>query len=245
LKRGIDDLQARGETALFDAVYDALMTLYTDAEETRQAGRPGGRRAVVAMTDGIDNMSRRRVDQVIQLARETQTPLYLLGLGAPNQVDERTMRRMADETGGKYYHAPDADRLIEIFESLSIQLHDDGIDEASLRRLAEETGGKYLPVRDVTKLEMMYAQVAEELQTTYRITFPSWRPQSDGTASAVEVSVERAGRRVSNVASGSHTRHGVVAAQMHTGVYLSLLAVIGGLLALPVGLRRLYRMVGG
>ncbi|HXG13324.1 MAG TPA: VWA domain-containing protein [Gemmataceae bacterium] len=245
LKRSIETLQAQGETALFDAVYDALMTLHVDAEEMRRAGKPVGRRAVVAMTDGKDNMSRRRVDQVIRLAKETGTPLYLLGLGAPHQIDEKTMRRMAEETGGKYYHAPDADRLIEIFEGLSIQLHDDGIDEASLRRLAEETGGKYLPVRDVTQLHLMYAQVAEELQSTYRITFPSWRPISDGTVSRVDIAVERGGVRVSNLAGGSYARHGVVAAQMHPGVYLALLLLLGGLLVLPGGVRRLYRGFSG
>jgi VWFA-related protein len=245
LKRRIQDLQARGETALFDAVYDGLMTLQADTEQTRAAGRPVGRRAIVAMTDGIDNMSRRRVDQVIQLAQETGTPLYMLGLGAEHQIDESVMRRMAEKTGGKYYHAPDADKLIEIFESLAIQLHDDGIDEASLRKLAEGTGGKYYLARNVEDLSLMYERVAEELQTTYKITFPSWNPRSDGTASRVEVSVERDGKRVSNVAADSHARHGVVAAQMHSGVYLALLLLIGGLLVLPGGVRRLYRAAGG
>ena len=41
------------------------------------------------------------------------------------------MRRLADETGGKYFHASNQQELFEVFEKLSIELHDDGIDEAS------------------------------------------------------------------------------------------------------------------
>jgi VWFA-related protein len=245
LKQAVNALRARGETALFDATYDALMTLRADTLETTQADRPVGKRAIVAMTDGIDNKSRRRVEQVIKLAKETQTPLHMLGLGRPKEIDERVMKRMAAETGGKYYHAENQQKLIDIFENLSIQLHDDGIDEGSLKELAEKTGGKYYLARDVSQLTLLYERVAEELQTTFRITFPSWRPQNDGTASRVEISVERGDVRISNVATDTIVRHGVVAAQMDPGVYLALLVLIGGLLVLPGGVRRLYKTVGG
>src|SRR5208337_2668899 len=53
LKSSIQRLQPDGETALFDAVFTALATL--------EAAAPQGKRAVVSLTDGIDNCSRRRV----------------------------------------------------------------------------------------------------------------------------------------------------------------------------------------
>ena len=53
------------KTALFDAVYAAVATLEADGAR--------GKRAVVAMTDGVDNSSRRRVDEVIERAREAKT----------------------------------------------------------------------------------------------------------------------------------------------------------------------------
>jgi hypothetical protein len=51
---------------------------------------------------------------------------------------------------------------------------------------------------------------------------------------------------VSNVASADYTVHGAVVPKMDQGVYLILLLVFGVLLAIPVGLRRLYRLgLGG
>lgn len=244
LKAKIQGLQAKGETALFDATFDALMTLKADTDATVAEGKPVGKRAIVSMTDGIDNKSRRRVGEVIKLANETRTPLYMLGLGRSNEIDQKVMRRMAEETGGKYYHAENQQKLVEIFENLSILLHDDGIDEKSLKQLATETGGKYFLARDVSKLPELFSEVAEELQNTYRATYQSER-SNDGTVSGVAITIERGGVLMSNIAQDSYARHGVVLAQLHPGVYLVLLALLGGLLVLPGSLRRMVKTVGG
>src|SRR6185295_4816110 len=97
LKANIRKLQPYGETALFDATYESVCVL--------EADQPRGRRAVIAMTDGIDNSSRRRVEEVIERAKEGRIPLYMLAFGRSGEIDEFTMRQMADATGGKYYHA--------------------------------------------------------------------------------------------------------------------------------------------
>jgi VWFA-related protein len=241
IKKNLRELIASGETALFDAICDALETLNADREETSKIGQAIGKRALVVLTDGIDNKSRRRVEDVIQTAKQDKVPLYLLGLGRPGELDEATMQRMAKETGGRYYPARNQQRLYEIFENLSIELHDDGIDEASLRQLAQETGGKYYLARNVEDLQLRFQEVANELDSTYVATFASHRPQHDGTARGIDIVVERGGQSLSERVHEVYDVHGVVVAQMHPGVYLGALAVLGCLLALPAGLRRLRR----
>ncbi|TMQ30197.1 MAG: VWA domain-containing protein, partial [Planctomycetota bacterium] len=180
---------AGGETALFDATYEAI--------ETLAAARPEGRRAVVVLTDGKDNKpGGRRVDQVITAARRAEVPLHMLGLGRQGELDEDVMQRMARETGGTYHHARNRQMLYDIFENLSIQLHDDGVDEAALRKLAEDTGGKYFPARDVSQLKAIYQDLAQELQTTYQVTFASLRQDDDGTSRDIDISVWRQGAQV-------------------------------------------------
>src|SRR6516165_8494912 len=105
IKKTIRELTASGETALFDAVFDALDTLQADAEETKKLGKSVGKRALVILTDGIDNKSHRRVDELIERAKEAKVPLYLLGLGREGELDEATMQQMAKETGGQFYAA--------------------------------------------------------------------------------------------------------------------------------------------
>jgi len=237
LKARINKLQAEGGTLLYDATYDALLTL--------QAARPEGKEAVVVLTDGVDEApgSRHRVEELIDEAKRTGVPLYMLGLGRPGEVNKTVMERLAVATGGKYFHASNQQELFKTFEDLSIELHDDGIDEATLRQLADKTGGRYLPVRDVSKLHLLFGELADELQTTWTVTFPS--RGHDGTARGIDISVSRHGDRVSNVGSADYNVHGVVVPELSSRVYLGFLALLAGLLVLPAGLRRLYRFYGG
>jgi VWFA-related protein len=239
LKERIARLKPEGGTLLYDATYAGI--------ETLAASQRAGRKAVVVLTDGKDEAPGSRCsDQVvIDRAREAGVRLYMLGLGQDRDINRAVMERMATETGGKYYQANNQQQLFELFEKLSIDLHDEGIDEESLRKLADETGGHYYPARDVSKLREVFGELAEELQTTYTVTFPSRRSSHDGTARGIDISIWREGARVSNVGSADYNVHGVIVPEMDYRIYLILLALLGGLLLCPVGLRRLHRLYGG
>ncbi len=241
LKGTIKNIYAQGETALFDAVYTAVAILDADPE----AG--GGKRAVIALTDGIDNSSRRRVEEVINRAKEANIPLYMLGFGRKGELDVKTMERMAQETKGQFYHAENEQALIQLFEDLSIKLHDDGIDEISLGTLAAQTGGKYYPAQNVSKLDFVLQQVTKNIQRKdYQITFPSLLQVRDGTRRRVTLKLVRntggtadhGGGEVLITKEGGAQVHGLVIAEMHPLVYLILLAILSVLIALPGMLKR-------
>jgi VWFA-related protein len=236
LKRDIAELRPEGGTLLYDATFAGL--------ETLAAARPVGKKAVVVLTDGKDEgpPGSRRSDQlVIERAKEAKIPLYMLGFGRRHEINEGVMRRMAQQTGGEYYHAENQQKLLDIFENLSIQLHDDGIDEESLRRLARETGGEYHNARDASKLRLIYEKLAEELQSTYTVTYLSRRSSHDGTARGIKIDVVRGGVGISTGGDTDYNVHGVVVPDMDYHVYLVLLAVLGGLLVFPAALKRVYR----
>ncbi|MFQ3649681.1 MAG: VWA domain-containing protein [Gemmataceae bacterium] len=239
LKDRIDRLKAFGGTLLYDATFHGIETLL--------AADPPGKRAVIVLTDGQDEApgSRRSEEAVITRAKEAGIPLYMLGLGPRDEINEEVMMHMARETGGKYFHAGSQRKLIELFENLSIDLHDDGIDEESLGRLARETGGKYTHVTDLSQLSILYQQLAEELQSTYKVTFISRRATFDGTARGIDVRVVRGGRTVSTIGQADDVVRGIVVPQMSYGVYLSFLLVLVLLLGVPGLLLRLYRAFGG
>lgn len=233
LKKRVNSVKMHVKTLFFDGTYQGVATL---ARENRE-----GKKAVLALTDGLDTTGAaglKRLDETIQLARKHNIAIYPFGFGA--RVNDAAMTRMAKETGGQFFRPKDGQALIEMYEGLSIRLHDEGIDEASLQQLAADTGGRYFHARNVEDLKLIYEQVAEELQSSYTVTYQSRRVQ-DGTASSVKIVVERHGRRVSNEAADSFARHGVVLAQLHPGVYLVLLLTLGGLLTLPRGVRHWQR----
>jgi VWFA-related protein len=233
LERQIRQLKPKGKTKLYDAAFAGIETLIAE--------NPPGKKAVVILTDGKDTDSRRRIEQVIRRAKQAGVALHTLGFGRPGDVRPEELKRMARETGGTYHHADNPQRLYEIFEDLSIQLHDDGIDEAALRRLAEQTGGKYFHARDVSQLQFLYEQLAEELQSTYTVTFPSRRPVHDGTVRGIDISVWRGGQRISEGGQADLQVHGVLVPEMSVWVYLGFLSLLGALLVLPAGLRKFLR----
>jgi VWFA-related protein len=239
LKRSIEKLRPEGGTLLYDATYAGL--------ETLAAARPAGKKAVVVLTDGKDEApgSRRSAALVIERAQEAKVPLYMLGFGRRREINADVMDRMAKETGGQYYHAEDQQKLLDIFENLSIQLHDDGIDEESLRKLARDTGGEYYNARDASKLRLIYERLAEELQSTYTVTYLSRRSSQDGTARGIDIRVVRGGAQISTGGRTGYNVSGVVVPDMDHGAYLMLLAVLGGLLLFPAALKRVYRGQGG
>jgi hypothetical protein len=166
----------------------------------------------------------------------------MLAFGRPGEIDESTMREIAAKTGGKFFHALNEKALLNIFEKLSMEIHDDGVDEAALVRLAEETGGKYYPAKDVSKLKGILGEdVAKSLQPKeYNIKFASVNQRRDGTRRVVSLELVRRGQVVQREEAENQVR-GVVVAEINHLVYLLLLVMLGVLLAVPPALRRLTR----
>jgi len=117
----VDSINAvRGSgTCLYDATYQAVQMT---------AMLPPGRRAIILLTDGVDELpsgagcSKYTVDDVINLASQgsTRIPLYTIGLG--DTVDKKTLQRLASVTGGQYLHSSDAFQLDAVFLKLLGQL---------------------------------------------------------------------------------------------------------------------------
>jgi hypothetical protein len=269
LRSIIGKINAQGETCLFDALYDAICTLEAE-EQIRQVEqarnepqRPllKARQAIVALTDGIDNKSRRRGEEIVQRAKEAGIKLFLLGFGRPGELDIPVMEKVAKATNGEFYHADSEAKLIKLFEDISTRIYDDGIDELALRKLALETGGRYYPAEKVDELQFILEKVTHEINKNKEVvskTFQSVRPVADGLPRKVRIqlvrqTVERvvgSGGKVETVTKSetisthekSVQRGGVVIAEMSPFVSLTLLAALAALIALPALLRRRSRV---
>lgn len=123
----IDTTRGAG-TCLFDAAYQAVQMTATV---------PSGRRAVVLFTDGVDETanggpcSANTADDVIKIATEggTRTPIYTIGMG--KSVDQNSLKRLAGNTGGRFFYSPDANNLDVIFRELSNSLRSQYLIEYS------------------------------------------------------------------------------------------------------------------
>jgi len=101
-------LHAYGRTALYDVVFDGLIMV--------SRGRYD-KKALLVVTDGMDNSSFCSLDQVVAQARRQGVLIYSIGIGDPNvsetglaiffgeleRVDARTLQILSNETGAKTY----------------------------------------------------------------------------------------------------------------------------------------------
>ncbi len=110
VREAVDALEAHGGTRYYDAVVAGL-DLLSDQ---------GGRRAVLALTDGQDTLSRfAKLDGAVAAARRLNLPVHTLGLGDEREIAVEALRKLADDTRGQHYLARDADQLKTIYEEIA------------------------------------------------------------------------------------------------------------------------------
>jgi VWFA-related protein len=136
LNAGIEALKAAGDTALYDAIYDAV----------GHASRlPPGRKMILILTDGEDTESSVTLDDAIGRARELNVPVFAVALG---QVVADPLKRLTKLTGGRYFEALSSAELTERFKLISDQLRHQYV--VSYRSQAPPDGQDHILVVKVT-----------------------------------------------------------------------------------------------
>ncbi len=112
-RKALEDARVSGETALYDAAAVAL----------RRLRETSGRRAVVLFTDGEDNRSRMKIDQVVDLARATEASVFTVAQGvAEVKALFRGLDRLAQETGGRAWFISTIRTLPGVFREVVAEL---------------------------------------------------------------------------------------------------------------------------
>jgi len=96
LRATLKDIRAEGTTALYDALKLALNHL---DDGSRQ------RKALVLLSDGGDNASVTKLDDVLRLAQQSSATIYCIGIYDPDQKDRNpnALKRIAKVTGGEAF----------------------------------------------------------------------------------------------------------------------------------------------
>ncbi len=105
LNNGIYNMTTYGETALYDALYEAVTN----------AGSKEGARCVIAFTDGIDNCSVHTSEEVINLANTYSVPIFIIGSYGG---DYTTYSDITGRTGGIYWDIDSVSDMSTILDSI-------------------------------------------------------------------------------------------------------------------------------
>jgi len=127
LEQAIHRTSSGGSTALYNAIYVALKDLKKavakDTEEIR-------RQAIVVLSDGADTASLLGFDEVLDLAKRSDTALYTINLEATDNAPlakgfneaAYQMRQFAQETGGRAFFPKQIADLTGVYGQISDEL---------------------------------------------------------------------------------------------------------------------------
>ena len=121
LEKAIRATTANGSTSLYNALYISLKELRKMKAASTSDIR---RQAIVLLSDGDDTSSLIEFDEVLDLAKRSETAIYAIGLRQGEiarrefKEAEFVLRQLAQETGGRVYFPTDVRELPKIYQSI-------------------------------------------------------------------------------------------------------------------------------
>lgn len=125
LERAIRQTSVNGSTSLYNAIYISLKALKKERALTSEEIR---REAIIVLSDGDDTSSLIEYEEVLNLAKRSETAIYAIGLrqaeiGRPRFKEaEFVLRQLSQETGGRAFFPGSVGELPKIYEQISEEL---------------------------------------------------------------------------------------------------------------------------
>jgi tight adherence protein B len=162
---GIEELRAAGETAMYDAIVQALELFEDRGDSDRQA--------IVLLTDGEDNASDATLEEALEALERSGVVLhgveYLTSFS-----DEAGIRALAEVTGGAVQSADDPDALVGIYDQLAADL----ISSYTIGYASERSG--------VVELTVEYDGGGDPVTTTTTLELPEPPAETPAAEATVE-----------------------------------------------------------
>ena len=155
VRKALGKLRSGGRTALYDAMYVAA---------NDQLKGIDGRKAIILLTDCVNNQSSVGFQDASQTIVKSQASLYVVSKTAmvkEKAAQERRVVMIADIL--KRMFGDDEDYIGEYFKKKETEMAD----------LSEKTGGRCFFPTDYSLLKNIYSDVARELKSKYYLTYVS------------------------------------------------------------------------
>ncbi|MFL6227679.1 MAG: VWA domain-containing protein [Pyrinomonadaceae bacterium] len=186
--------------------YDALERVAQEVfrEPPREAVK--GRRALVALTDGVDSSSEAEFEESRARLRQSSVISYFIQVNTEDFVEERLLRDCEDDGRlslskvqlqrfRRIYaaHADAADYAnfcqMGSFERMDISRKLYQLARAEMAQLAKDSGGRTFTALDLRDARQAFAQVAEEIGKLYSLGYYPTNKTRDGSFRRISVEV--------------------------------------------------------
>jgi Ca-activated chloride channel family protein len=197
----LNRFKAGGGTSFYDALNMALEDVFKKVE---------GRKAIVALTDGVDSFGFNTYEQILPELEQSGTLFYVLELDTEAFTEAGMLKDCQDSSHFKFSEKQYRKYLKDYVEGVKdeefpghcvlgsverMQINRKLFESArkELREMANKTGGRVFPVKDLGKLEPAYSQIAGEIRTQYSLGYYPTNEKHDGKWRTLRVEVKRPG----------------------------------------------------
>ncbi|MFL6254148.1 MAG: VWA domain-containing protein [Pyrinomonadaceae bacterium] len=202
LQEAVESIGASNGTPFYDSLSKVAKEVFRDrpTEQTR------GRRALVALTDGVDSTSESGFEEARESLKRAGVVSYFVLVNTEDYVEDRLMQDCEDDgalrlsnTQLQRYRrviapgaaAEDFSNFCRMgqFERMHASRTLYQMARAEMSSLARESGGKTFAAADLRDARRAFRQVAEDIGTQYSIGYYSTNTARDGSFRKINVQV--------------------------------------------------------
>ena len=201
LKAALEKVSTSNGTPYYDSIVEIAEHVFgkDPAPEFR------GRRALVALTDGVDSTSVAEFDEGREYLERAGVIAFFIQVDTRQFFEEsllgdcETATRLSQAQMRRYYRqfrtAANIEKVSNFcqlgdFERLAISKSLYGTANAEMNALAKMSGGKVFPAADLGEARAAFKNVAAEIGTKYSLAYYSSNDKRDGTFRKIKVELK-------------------------------------------------------
>jgi Ca-activated chloride channel family protein len=198
LKNALAEVKTSNGTPYYDSLLQVVEKVF--GEKPKDEFR--GRRALVALTDGVDSTSVSDFDEARELLAGAGIVSYFIQVDTREFFEENLLgdcsqaMRFSQAQIKRYYRAFGSKTRIEKvsdfcllgdFERLAISKNLYETADAEMEDLAKTSGGKIFPVADLSEARSAFKKVADEIGTKYSLGYYPSNDKRDGSYRKIKI----------------------------------------------------------
>jgi len=195
----------RLQTSYGTPYYDSLETVVDEIFREKPSDKFRGRRALVALTDGVDSTSIADFSSASEMLGNANIISYFIKVDTREYFESQLLGdcesaiRFSSAQIKRYYKsikmnasAEKASRFCELgeFERLAVSKRLYEIADEEMNRLAKSSGGKVFPIDDLTDARNAFRSVAAEIGTKYTLSYSPTNEKRDGSFRKIKVELK-------------------------------------------------------
>lgn len=201
LKSVLEVVKTSNGTPYFDSLLQVAEKIFS--EKPKDDFR--GRRALVALTDGVDSVSAAEFDEVKEKLEKAGITCYFIQVNTRDFFEDNLLGDCQSATHFSvaqirryyltYYPKSNVEKTFDFcklgdFERLAISKGLYELADKQMNDLAKISGGRVFPVEDLSEARNAFKAVANEIGTKYSLGYYSSNEKRDGTFRKIKIELK-------------------------------------------------------